>query len=149
MPETPAVAVRERISLIVFSGDFERVHYALATAAAAAAIGKPSTLLFTGPAIAALLAPGPERASGWCALPGRNGRCGGEVDADYRARGVAGFEELLAACVEMGVRLIVCEMGLRVEGLDRAALRADLPLESAGLATLLADASASGALTFI
>ncbi|SVC25743.1 uncharacterized protein METZ01_LOCUS278597, partial [marine metagenome] len=34
----------EKLSIIVFSGSFDRVHYALATAAAAAATNTPVTL---------------------------------------------------------------------------------------------------------
>jgi len=138
----------EKISLIVFSGGFERVHYALCVAATAAAIGSAATLLFTGQAIQALVA---EKADqpGWRALPGESGLPGSVVDDGYRSRGVAGFEELLTACAEMRVRLIVCEMGLRVAGLDRAALRSDLSIEEAGLATFLADAPAQGGITFI
>jgi len=44
------------------------------------------------------------------------------------------------------VRIIVCEMGLRAIGLEASALRADLPIEVAGVVTFLADASATGAL---
>ena len=60
------------------------------------------------------------------------------LDARNRQRGVAGFEELLQACIGLGVEIIVCEMGLRAQDLAAAALRADLPIQRAGLATLLA-----------
>jgi len=63
---------------------------------------------------------------------------GAALDARNRARGVAGFEELLQACAGLGVELIVCEMGLRAEGLSVDQLRSDLPIQRAGLATLLA-----------
>lgn len=133
-------------SAVVFSGDFERVHYALAMAAAAAALGKSATLLVTGQAVRALAAD-IDDAAGWRALHSADGRAAGQVDAAYRARGVAGFEELLAACAELGVRLMACEMGLRTAGLDRAALRTDVTIEEAGLATFLADAPAG--VTFV
>ncbi len=58
-------------------------------------------------------------------------------DAANRARGVGDFETLLQACVELGARLIVCEMGLRSLDIDRASLRADIPFMVAGLVTLL------------
>ncbi len=152
MTDAATHAQPEKISLIVFSGNYERVHYALCIAASAIAVGTAATLLFTGQAIRALVgAIGRDGVSGpgWRSLPGGDGRAGGDIDDDYRARGVAGFEELLAACAELGARLIVCEMGLRVAGLERSALRQDLVLEEAGLATFLADASAAGAITFI
>ena len=132
---------RGGLSLVVFSGEFDRVHYALAMAASAAALGKPATLLFTGSALRALVAD-VDGEAGWRSLHSGDGRSGGQTDGDYRARGVAGFEELLSACAELGVRLIACEMGMRVAGLDRGMLRTDVAVEEAGLATFLADASA-------
>ena len=36
----------EKLSLVVFSGDFEKVHYAFAMASAALAINVPVTLFF-------------------------------------------------------------------------------------------------------
>jgi intracellular sulfur oxidation DsrE/DsrF family protein len=62
---------------------------------------------------------------------------GGALDAQNRGRGVAGFEELLAACTALGVEFMVCEMGLRALDLDAAALRPDLQVQRGGLATLL------------
>src|SRR5512144_454936 len=46
----------EKLSLLVLSGTFERVHYSLVLASAAAAIGKPATLFFTDRALRALQA---------------------------------------------------------------------------------------------
>jgi peroxiredoxin family protein len=63
---------------------------------------------------------------------------GAALDARNRARGVAGFEELLQACAALGVGLIACEMGLRALGIGATELRNDLPIQRAGLATLLA-----------
>lgn len=124
------------LSVIAFSGDYERVHYALVLAAAAAAIGGPVTLFFTGEAIRALVAN-----DGWRQLPAAGGATGGETDARYVSRGVAGFVELLEACVAMDVKFIVCEMGLRTIDLSRGDLRDDVPIEEAGVVTLLADSS--------
>ncbi len=51
------------------------------------------------------------------------------------AAGVAGLAELREACVELGVRLIACEAGLRAEAIDAALL---LPgVEVAGVVTFL------------
>ena len=58
-------------------------------------------------------------------------------DAINRKAGVGDFETLLEACVELGARFIVCEMGLRSLGIDRAGLRADVPFTVAGIVTLL------------
>jgi peroxiredoxin family protein len=62
---------------------------------------------------------------------------GATLDARNRSRGVAGFEELLQACVALGVEIMVCEMGMRALDLEAQALREDLPIREGGLATLL------------
>jgi peroxiredoxin family protein len=136
----------DMVSLILLSGEFERVHYGLVLASAAAAIGKSATLFFTNRALQALRAVGPDGAPGWRSLVGSEGSTGGAVDDEFRARGVAGFDELLSACIDLGVRFIACEMGLRTMGMPASELRADAPIEIAGAVTLLADASAKGAM---
>ena len=45
-------------------------------------------------------------------------------------RGVGDFETLLQACVELGARFIVCEMGLRSLGIDRASCAPTFPSRS-------------------
>ena len=122
------------LALAVHAGAFERVHYALVMASAAAAIGRSAVLFFTGEAVRALV--------DWQDLPGA------EQDARLVARGVAGFEELLEACRELGVRFIACEMALRAAGLRAEELRTDLPIEVAGVVTFL-EAASDGQLLFI
>jgi peroxiredoxin family protein len=112
------------LSLIVRAGDYESVHYALALASAALAVNKPAVLFFTMGGLRALMGP-PATLDDW-------GR-----DALMRERGVGDFETLLQACVELGARFIVCEMGLRALGIERAQLRADVPFTVAGIVTLL------------
>ena len=112
------------LSIIVRSGKYEDVHYALAMAAAAIAVNKPAVLFFTMSGIHALMGP-PPPLDGW------------SRDAINKQRGVGDFETLLQACVELGVRFIVCEMGLRSLAIDRTKLRADVPFTVAGIVTLL------------
>lgn len=132
------------LSLIVLSGDYERVHYALSMAAAGLAIDRPVILFFTNQALFALAkddAAGP----GWHRLrPDAGGRTAAQQDDDRRLRGVAGFAELFDACIELGAGVIACEMGLRVAGLTAADLRPEAKAEIAGLVTLYA-ATPSGA----
>ncbi len=144
----------DKLSVIVFSGSFEKVHYALVLAASAAAIGRPTTLFFTMEGCRALLKPGADGAAAWRHLPrdasaGAGDGEGGDVDDGYAAAGVATFEELLMACVEMGVQFMVCEMGLRAMGLERASLRDDVPMMEGGVVTFLNDASSDGAMLFV
>jgi peroxiredoxin family protein len=140
----------DKLSVIVFSGTFEKVHYALVLAAAASAVGRPVTLFFTMESCRALLKPDKDGAPSWRRLPLDTGKgSGGGVDDGYAAKGLATFEELLMACVEMGVDFMVCEMGLRAMGLDLAELRDDVPLRDGGVVTFLNDASQEGAMLFV
>jgi len=93
-------------------------------AAAALAVNKPAVLFFTMAGIRALMGP-PPALEGW------------PRDALNKERGVGDFETLLEACVELGARFIVCEMGLRSLAIDRASLRTDVPVTIAGIVTLL------------
>ncbi len=148
MPPEPKAATAgppEKLSLLVLSAEFTRVHYALVLASAAAAVGTPATLFFTQGALQALVADGPDGGPGWRHLPAEGAALrGGETDALWRERGIGGFEELLSACADLGVRFIACEMGLRAFGIDAEALRQDIPIEVAGVVTMLADARATG-----
>ncbi|HSI01421.1 MAG TPA: DsrE family protein [Reyranella sp.] len=111
------------VSIIVRSDRYEDVHYALAMASAAVAVNKPAVLFFTMGGLRALTGPPPEL-DDW-ARDGLN-----------RERGVGDFETLLQACIELGVRFIVCEMGLRSLSIDRSTLRSDVPFIVAGIVTL-------------
>jgi peroxiredoxin family protein len=112
------------LSIIVRSDRYEDVHYALAMASAAVAVNKPAVLFFTMGGLRALTGP-PPALEDWAR------------DALNRERGVGDFETLLQACVELGVRFIVCEMGLRSLDIDRNSLRSDVPFTVAGIVTLL------------
>jgi peroxiredoxin family protein len=137
------------LSLIVFSGAYERAHYALVLASAAAAIGRPVSLFFTGQALNALRAPTVTGAPGWHALAGSGEQSAAALDARHASRGVATFEDLLTACGEIGVRFLVCEMALRAATLTMADLRTDLAPECAGVVTLFAEAGGDRTLMFI
>ncbi len=143
-PEPP-----EKLSIVVFSGDFARVHYALLLASGAAAIGRAATLFFTMEAVRALTSPDDAGTPGWARLTAEGGETPLECEQRYRAGGVAGIEDLFEACRELRVRFLVCEAGLKATGIDERDLRRDLPVEVAGAVTFLNDASARGATMFI
>jgi peroxiredoxin family protein len=139
MPAPP-----DKLSLVVFSGAFERVHYALVMAAAAIASNTPVTLFFTMGAARALLKDG-----GWKKLPSEEAENAQAMDDLFKARGIGTFEELLEACVALGVTFQVCEMGLKALGIGKDDLRLDVPLSLGGVVTFLNDASKDGAMLFI
>ncbi len=93
---------------------------------------------------------GADGVPGWHTLAAGQGQVApAEMDREYAKRGVATFEELFSACVELGVRFIVCEMGLRAVGIDGKDLRDDLTIDTAGIVTFLGDASTDGAMLFV
>ncbi len=116
-----SLPVTRVLGVLLESGGHARGHYALVVAAGAAALGRAVTifatnrgcLLFTDPS--ALIADPRE--------------------ATVTARGVAGVAVLLEACVDLGVRRIACEAGLKAEGLTDLALAPGV--EVAGIATFL------------
>ena len=133
-----------QLSIVIYDGHYDKIHYALAMASSAAAIDQSVTLFFTMDACRALMK------SGWRELPVSQGSGnGGTMDDDFAAQKIATFDELLSACMEFDVTIMVCEMGLKARGLSADTLRDDIPVTSGGLVTFLSNASASGSVVFI
>ncbi len=112
----------DTLGILLLAGTHDRAHYAFVLAAGAAALGRRVVLFASNAGCRALL-------SDWSGLAdaARDGR--------IVMNGVAGFATLREAAVELGVRLIACEAGLRAEAIDPAGL---LPqVEVAGVATFL------------
>ncbi|MEG3617077.1 DsrE/DsrF/DrsH-like family protein [Magnetovibrio sp. PR-2] len=140
----------DKLSVVVFSGDFDKVHYALVMASAAAATDTDVTLFFTMEAARALLGPDENGAPGWTKQPTTGPfETGQDMNQAFQDRSVAEFETLLQACTQLGVRFMVCEMGLKALDLDRSQLRSDIQFEIGGVVTFLNDASRNGAMLFI
>jgi peroxiredoxin family protein len=112
----------ENFGVLLLSGAHDRAHYAFSLAAAAAALGRPTVLFATNQGCRALR-------DDWSTLEdvGR--------DAVIRRRGVAGLGALRDSAQELGVRLLVCESGLKAEGIDAGELWKGV--ETAGIATFL------------
>lgn len=123
----------DKLSIILQSGEFGRIHYGLVMASAALAVGKPVTLFFTMDGTRALT-------SGW-ADPAR--------EADLKSKGLATFEDLLDACRELDATFMVCELGLRDCGLHVSDLRPEIALTEGSAVSFLSDASSSGAMLLV
>jgi len=136
-----------KLSLIIQSGDVDKVHYAFATASAALAINIPVTLFFTMQAASALMGMGED--AGWRRMTTADGRSGAQMDAGFAGRNIGGMEELIAACTALGARFIVCEMGLKACDQNADDLRNDIEVDIAGLVTFLSDAEQDGQIVFI
>lgn len=113
-----------RLGIVVLSGDWARVHYALMMASSAAAIDREVTLFVTMDAVPAVLA-----GEGWRRLDGA------DRDAAMTQRNVADFETLLESCAALGVTVMVCEAGLKARDVGPGDLRDDLGIEVTGLVT--------------
>ncbi len=116
----------ERLGILLISGGHERAHYAFVLAAGAAAIGREVCVFATNAGCFALM-------RDWSPLEDA------ARDSTIRAAGVAGLDELRQAAAELGVRLLVCDAGLRMAGLDAAALCDGV--EVAGVPTFLSAAA--------
>jgi peroxiredoxin family protein len=140
-----------KLSLIVQSGDVDQIHYAFATASAALAINIPVTMFFTMAASHAVMGSGDQ--AGWRNMTTGDGRTGADMDAGFSARNIGTMEELISACVALGARFLICEMGLKAldidMGPDRTGLRPDLNFEVGGLVTFLTDAERDGQIIYI
>jgi peroxiredoxin family protein len=113
----------EPLGILLISGGYERAHYAFVLATAAAAIGRPTVLFATNAGCLAL-------ATDFSTL-----LPGADSDSAVRASGVAGLEELRAAALDLGVRLLACEAGLRIANLSPALLMPGVDV--AGVVTFL------------
>ncbi len=138
-----------KLNLIVFSGEFDKVHYALAMASAALAVNIPVTLFFTMRGIDALLKAPEDEPPAWNDLAATDGRTGIEAETDNIERGVASFTELLEACSALGAEFMVCEMGLRAIGRSRDEVRDDIKIVDGGLVTFYQGAGSDGEIVFI
>ena len=112
----------EPFGVLLLSGMHDRAHYAFVLATGAAALGRDVVLFATNAGCRALL------------LDWRTLEDAGRDDV-VTARGVAGLDVLRDAAVDLGIRMIACEAGLRAEAIDAAGL---LPgVQVAGVATFL------------
>lgn len=107
------------LGVLLISGGHERAHYAFMLAAGAAAIGREVVIFATNDGCHGLT----------------NAASDAPREAEIEATGVPGIAILRAACAELGVRLIACESGLRMAGMDRSVLSAGV--EVAGITSFL------------
>lgn len=154
----------DRVSLVVFSGDLDRVLAAFVIATGAAALGQQVTMFFTfwgydalrkkrvlsGKGLLekmmAVMSP-----SGTQALPVSRMNFFGigakMLRSMMKQKNVASLEDLMNTARELGVQIIACEMSRDVMGIQDDELIDGL--DSGGAATFLADALKSRVTLFI
>jgi peroxiredoxin family protein len=154
----------DRVTMVVFSGDLDRVLAAFIIATGAAAMGQQVSMFFTfwglsvvkkGTSFAgktvfqkmmAMMSPGTSQA-----LPVSKMNYFGVgakmLRAMMKQRNVSSLEDLIALAREMGVRMIACEMSRDIMGIQESEL---VPgLECGGVATFLGDALTSRVSLFV
>jgi peroxiredoxin family protein len=154
----------DRVSMVVFSGDLDRVLAAFVIATGAAAMGQQVSMFFTFWGLSAikkdtqisgkslfqkmmaLMSPGSSES-----LPVSKMNYFGVGAKMLRSmmkdRNVSSLEELMALARELGVKMIACEMSRDVMGIQESEL---IPgLEFGGVASFLADSLKSRTSLFI
>lgn len=127
--------VGEGVTLLVFSGELDRLLAAFTVATGAAACGMPVSMFFTFWGAAALKKPGPqsggkslvERMFGWMLPGGLQRRKLSRLDMAGAGRLLLGREmqrkqipdlpSLIAIAAESGVQIFVCDMTLHLMGI--------------------------------
>ena len=154
----------DRVTLIVFSGDLDRVLAAFIIATGAAAMGQEVSIFFTFWGLSvlkkenqlagktvfqkmmAMMSPGssqnlPVSKMNYFGVGARMLR------SMMKARNVSSLEDMIALARELGVRMIACEMSRDVMGISESELVSGL--ECGGVASCLAEALKSRTSLFI
>ena len=155
----------DRVAIIVFSGDLDRVLAAFIIATGAAAMGQQVSMFFTFWGLSALKKGGTEFSGKTLhqkamalmspassqSLPVSKmnyfGAGAKMLRSMMKVKHVGSLEDMMALARELGVRMIACEMSRDVMGINQAEL-AD-GLECGGVASFLADSLKSRTSLFI
>ncbi len=147
-------SAEDRVALVVFSGDLDRVLAAFVIATGAAAMGQQVSMFFTFWGLSVLkkdkqlsgkslfqkmmtlMSPGSSKS-----LPVSKMNYFGAgaklLRAMMKEKNVSSLEEMISLARELGVRMIACEMSRDVMGIKDSELVSDL--EFGGVAAFLAD----------
>jgi peroxiredoxin family protein len=153
-----------RLSMVVFSGDLDRVLAAFVIASGAAASGMEVSMFFTFWGLTALRQKRESRGKtlfqkmmGWMTPVGIRGlgvskmNFGGigakMLRAMMRQQGVPQPEEMAQMARDLGVRIVACQMSMDVMGIHKEELIDGV--EVGGVATFLGEATRSKATLFI
>ncbi|GIV09043.1 MAG: hypothetical protein KatS3mg019_1134 [Fimbriimonadales bacterium] len=159
-----AQSPENRLSMVVFSGDLDRVLAAFVIASGAAASGMEVSMFFTFWGLTALRQKRESRGKtffqrlmGWMTPVGTRGlgvskmNFGGigakMLRSMMRQQGVPQIEEMAQMARDLGVRIVACQMSMDVMGIHKEELVDGI--EVGGVATFLGDATKSKATLFI
>lgn len=160
-------APSDKLSMVVFSGDLDRILAAFVIATGATAMGSEVSLFFTFWGTAALRNPDGgakgkdliSRMFGWMLPKGTKAlklskmNMGGAGTAMMKwlmtKKNVASLEEMLELAGEFGVRIIICEMSMDLMGMKREEMIPYPHLSYGGVAKFLEEAGDSRVTLFI
>lgn len=159
-----AQSLENHLSMVVFSGDLDRVLAAFVIASGAAASGMEVSMFFTFWGLTALRQKRESRGKtffqklmGWMTPVGTRGlgvskmNFGGigakMLRTMMRQQGVPQLEEMAQMARDLGVRIVACQMSMDVMGIHKEELVDGI--EVGGVATFLGDATKSKATLFI
>jgi peroxiredoxin family protein len=165
--ESMEKGTKDQLSMVVFSGDLDKILAAMIISTGATAMDTKVKLFFTFWAISALRDPKKkvkgktfmEKMFGMMLPKGKNklklskmhmaGMGTSMIKGIMKKHKVASIEELFALAAELGVEINICEMSMNLMGFKKEEM-IDYPnLKICGVATFLADASESKIQLFI
>jgi len=158
-------ATKNKATMVVLSGDLDKVFASLIIGTGAAASGMEVTMFFTFWGLKAIQKSGVSTGKGlFGRMLGVMNRGGLDAIGPSRLnmggmgrwmfkkmmkeKGVASLEELYEAAVELGVKMMPCQMSMDVMEIDPALFQ-DNVTEPVGVATMLAEAAESKFTLFI
>ena len=129
---------KNSLSIIIFSDNLFKIHYALTIASAAIACNKNTVVFFAGHACYFLS----EKQN----LIKNNSS---NEEIKIKKSGSPGFEELLKICTDLNITFMVCEAGLSLCKMHKNQIRKDLKIKSGGLYTFLSTIKEKDQIIFI
>jgi peroxiredoxin family protein len=158
-------ATKNKLSMVVLSGDLDKVFAALIISTGAAASGMEVTMFFTFWGLKAIQKPGTFTGKGlmgkMLGLMNRGGlgaigpsrlNMGGMgrwmFKLMMKQKGVVSLEELYENAIDLGVKMMPCDMSMRVMEIDPCLLRTNCT-EPVGVATFIQEAAESKITLFI
>ncbi|MCD6035491.1 MAG: DsrE/DsrF-like family protein [Rickettsiales bacterium] len=136
------------VAIFLYSGEFDKVHYALTVAFAAVSANRPTTLLVTMGACKAF-AFRYDKTKRWNTLPLSESTDSiavttpKELNSYYRSQDIPMFEPLLNDCIRQGAKFLMCDMGLRAMGIIEEELFPECKFIITPLSQFLQDAQGS------
>jgi peroxiredoxin family protein len=157
----------DKLSMVVFSGDLDKMLASMIIAVGAAALDMKVVLFFTFWGTAALRKPQAQAGGknliskmfGWMLPTGRNKlklskmNMGGMgtvmMKGLMRSKGAPNLDMLFSQAAELGVKIYICEMSMDLMGFKREEMIDYPDLEYVGVATFMANAANSSNQLFI